>query len=160
MAITVDELVQRLIAAKTKMEGVAPEVAAQAMAEEGKIIVQTLLSHHGRGAPGMPPGMETGELRASITAGPAYLIGPGIAEAPVAPHTVYARVQEFGGPIWANRTLLRIPAGYGHPVRYKHTVYIYEHPYMRRMRQEGIQSGAFRQAAKDAFMPASGLDDI
>src|ERR1700761_6974065 len=49
--------------------------------------------------PGTPPARRTGTLARSVRAEPAKLTGDGHAESSVAPHTVYARIQQLGGDI-------------------------------------------------------------
>jgi hypothetical protein len=140
---------------KSEASGPAVLAAAEAVAEEGKAIVQTLLSHHGRGAPGGPPGLVTGELRASIRTTPAVLVGAGVAESSCSPHTVYAHIQEVGGPIWPNGGYLHWVDSHGSA--YAKRVTIRSHPYMQIMREEGEASGAFREAARAAFNAVTGL---
>jgi hypothetical protein len=158
MAIVFGQLIQRFVQVRTRAGEPAPEVAVKAMAEEGKRIVQELLSRPGRAAPGESPGLETGELRDSIALGDVVPLGPGIAQCDVAPHTVYAGVQEFGGVIFPHgRWLHWVDAGGS---TYTGLVKINRHPYMRRMRDEGLASGAFRDAAKKAWIEAAGLDEL
>lgn len=48
-------------------------------------------------APGEPPAMITGGLKASVRVEPAQVLGPGLAEGRVGPTKPYSRIQELGG---------------------------------------------------------------
>jgi phage gpG-like protein len=52
---------------------------------------------------GTPPARRSGTLARSVRAKPAVLSGTVRAKSSVAPHTVYARIQQLGGPIDAKR---------------------------------------------------------
>lgn len=54
-------------------------------------------------APGTPPARRTGTLARSLRAEPAALTGAGKASSSVAPHAVYARIQQLGGDIYPVR---------------------------------------------------------
>ena len=53
----------------------------------------------GVSAPGQPPARRTGTLARSVVQAAATLTSPGKAASSVAPHTVYARIQQTGGVI-------------------------------------------------------------
>lgn len=77
----------------------APVAAADAMAQTYQR--EVVHSMHGP-APsprGTPPARRTGTLARSVRAKPAVPDGDGRAKSGVAPHTVYARIQQFGGDI-------------------------------------------------------------
>lgn len=157
--MTVDELVQQFVGIRTKMEAGAAEAASTAMAERGSEIVRALLSRPGRSLPGEPPGMQSGELRSSIRVVPGT---PGeISRASVSPHTVYARIQEFGGEIWPSRRKYLSwidTSAFGHGGRvYAKRVHLPERSYMRKMREIGIADGSFKAAARRAFDDVTGL---
>ena len=110
--------------------------------------------------PGRPPAEMTGALRGSVTmAGPTG--GGGIGTASVAPHTIYAATQEWGGVhsavngpymwLWLRYV------GYIEVIRrnwLKTTVEIPERPYMRTAVAETIASGELQGAAERAFEAA------
>lgn len=63
---------------------------------------QLMLQEHAKGtptpsAPGEPPAMITGGLKASVRIEPARVLGPGLAEGRVGPTKPYSRIQELGG---------------------------------------------------------------
>jgi hypothetical protein len=75
--------------------------AADAMAASYQRSV--VMSMKGDSAPGLPPARRTGTLARSVRAEPAKLTGGGKAGSSVAPHTVYARIQQLGGDIYPVR---------------------------------------------------------
>ena len=87
-----------------RAEGPAGRAAAEAMAGEGKNVMQRKLSQrsHGRGtptpsAPGTPPARISGALHGSVQAS-SPSGGGGVWRAHVGPHgVVYAAIQNFGG---------------------------------------------------------------
>jgi hypothetical protein len=109
-------------------------------------------------APGRPPAFMTGGLAASVTRTPAVGSG-GIAVGFVAPHTVYAATQEYGGVHHAVKgpymwLWLRYIGAYevkrrGWRMR---TVVIPERPYMSAAVDETIASGSLERAAYERFM--------
>lgn len=106
--------------------------------------------------PGEPPAWMTGRLSQSIT----KQVTPGSPEAraSVAPHTIYAHIQEVGGPIWANIRLgakgkkLHTLSFVTNGVRYfPLEVRLPPRPYMRPASEEVVRDGSLRRAALDAF---------
>ena len=115
---------------------------------------------HTPAPPGRPPAIMTGRLRGSVTmAGPTG--GGGVGLASVAPHTIYAATQEWGGVhhavkgpymwLWIryigylgvlDRGLLR------------RVVKIPERPYMRTAVAETIADGELEKAGEAAFEAA------
>jgi phage gpG-like protein len=94
---------------------------------------------------GEPPAWITGELARSVWTTRGVTTGT-YATASVAPHTVYARIQELGGTIRARR------------VRYLHWgttfvkhVDIPERPYMHPAIRDAISSGQLTQVAMRSF---------
>lgn len=75
--------------------------AADAMAQAYQRGV--VKSMRGASVPGQPPARRTGTLARSIRPEPAKLTGDGKATSSVAPHTVYARIQQLGGDIYPVR---------------------------------------------------------
>ena len=73
--------------------------AADAMAQTYQRAVVLSMTGPSPSAPGTPPGRRTGTLARSVRAEPARPDGPGRAVSSVAPHTVYARIQQLGGTI-------------------------------------------------------------
>ena len=92
--------------------------AADAMAHSFQRSV--VMSMKGTSAPGLPPARRTGTLARSVRAEPSKLVGGGKATSSVAPHTVYARIQQLGGDIypvrakalrWKSKTFGPLPKG-------------------------------------------------
>ena len=110
-------------------------------------------------APGRPPafmpGGLNGSLAASVTRTPATG-GGGIGEASVAPHTIYAATQEWGGVhhgspfmwLWVRYIGMLAVARRGWVRR---TVTIPERPYMRTAVDETIANGSLVRAGERAF---------
>jgi phage gpG-like protein len=76
----------------------APVAAADAMAQTYQGSVVRSMKGGGPSVPGTPPARRTGTLARSVRAEPATG-GGGRATSSVAPHTVYARIQQLGGDI-------------------------------------------------------------
>lgn len=133
----------------------APDAAtAMALAYQRHLVTQTLVryTHPPRtktpSPPGAPPALVTGTLRRSVRVEPAA--GLVRATARVAPHTVYARIQELGGHIYPVRAkaLRWVEDGTVHFARH---VYLPPRPYMAPALRETVASGALRDAAARAF---------
>lgn len=77
--------------------------AADAMAQSFQRGVVASMRGASPSAPGTPPARRTGTLARSLRAEPAALTGAGKASSSVAPHTVYARIQQLGGDIYPVR---------------------------------------------------------
>jgi phage gpG-like protein len=73
--------------------------AADAMAQSYQSAVVRSMTGPSPSPPGTPPARRTGTLARSVRAEPAVLGRRGHASASVAPHTVYARIQQLGGDI-------------------------------------------------------------
>ena len=157
MAITLAELVPLLEELRDKAADAAPP-AVMAMAEQykdhlTKVTLRRSFSTPGQfgtsAAPGQPPAWRTGALARSVTARLAGSTGL-TASAVVAPHTIYARIQNAGG---VNRPS---HARYMHWVNsggswYKKRVKIPERPYMEPAVREVIEDGSLVTAAIEAF---------
>ena len=99
--------------------------------------------------PGQPPALVTGTLRRSVRVDPAH--GLVVATARVAPHTVYARIQELGGGIYPVRAkfLRWTEDGVTH---YSKHVRLPARPYMAPAVRETIADGSLSRAAMAAFV--------
>jgi phage gpG-like protein len=73
--------------------------AADAMAQAYQRSVVLSMKGPSPSVPGTPPARRTGTLARSVRAEPAKVTGDGRAESSVAPHAVYARIQQLGGVI-------------------------------------------------------------
>lgn len=102
-----------------RAEGPAGRAAAEAMANEGKNVMQRKLSQrsHARGtptpsAPGTPPARISGRLHDSVQAS-SPSGGGGVWRAHVGPHgVVYSAIQNFGGVAGRNHTAHLPPRPY------------------------------------------------
>lgn len=96
-----------------------------------------------------PPAEMTGDLRRSVHLIPGSL-APILATAAVAPDTVYAAIQEWGGVITPKRRkmLSWTEDGVRH---YAKRVIMPDRPYMRPSVQACAESGAFARGASDVF---------
>jgi hypothetical protein len=111
-------------------------------------------------APGRPPAIMTGRLRGSVAmAGPTG--GGGIGMSSVAPHTIYAATQEWGGIHIAKSgpfmwLWIRYIGWRGVLARgwLRSEVTIPERPYMRTATTEEIANGELQDAAVAAFEAA------
>jgi phage gpG-like protein len=105
--------------------------------------------------PGRPPAFMTGELAGSVTRTPGAGDG-GSAEASVAPHTIYAATQEFGGVhhgspfMWLWLRYIGPEAVRRRGWR-KEVVDIPARPYMSTAVDETIENGSLVRAAEDRF---------
>jgi phage gpG-like protein len=86
-----------------RAESRVPVNAANAMAQTYQSSVVRSMGGSAPSAPGTPPARRTGTLARSVRAEPAVPSGPGRATSSVAPHTVYARIQQLGGDIHVKR---------------------------------------------------------
>lgn len=101
--MTPAELPARLRRLAAEVKDRAALDAADAMAQSFQRGVVKSMTGSGPSAPGTPPGRRTGTLARSVRAEPATLTGAGRASSSVAPHTVYARIQQLGGDIYPVR---------------------------------------------------------
>jgi phage gpG-like protein len=107
--------------------------------------------------PGRPPAFMTGRLAGSVIRTPGTG-GGGVAEATVAPHTVYAATQEFGGVHAKSPGFMALWVRYigyaGVKARgwLKHRVDIPARPYMSAAVGETIANGSLARAAMERFM--------
>jgi phage gpG-like protein len=98
-AVTPAELPAYLRAMGDRARVEAPVAAANAMAQTYQSAVVRSMTGPSPSAPGTPPGRRSGTLARSVRAEPAVSSGDGQATSSVAPHTVYARIQQLGGDI-------------------------------------------------------------
>jgi phage gpG-like protein len=143
--MTPEELPAYLRRMKDRVSTEAPVAAANAMAQtyQGEVV----RSMHGGGpsAPGTPPARRSGTLARSVRAEPAVPAGAGRATSSVAPHTVYARIQQTGGVIHVVRAKVLTD---GKRFFGKH-VHLPARPYM-------VMTPATRQKVHDAAKRAVG----
>jgi hypothetical protein len=109
--------------------------------------------------PGRPPAMITGDLIRSVTRQPA-VGGGGIATSSVAPHTIYAATQEYGGDhfakdgefmwLWLKYIGASEVAARGWN---KTAVHIPARPYMRTATAETVADGSLHRSAETAILP-------
>jgi hypothetical protein len=155
--VTPDELVAFLEGIRAKAATAAPD-AAMAMGRRYQDHLQnvTLVRYaHAPGTwtpspPGQPPALMTGTLRRSITC--TQGAGGGMyGSSVVAPHTIYARIQEDGGHIYARRRKYMRYTVDGQVHFAKH-VYLPPRPYMSPAARECIADGSLSEAAGQSFM--------
>jgi phage gpG-like protein len=123
MPITVVELPGYLHRIADKLKAEAPIRAAHAMGDAYiRVVVQSM---HGPSPspPGTPPARVTGTLARSIRKFGGHSTGEYSFMVTVAPHTVYARIQQLGGHIYPKHTLAGRSTPYG-PVRYSDLGYL------------------------------------
>jgi hypothetical protein len=117
VALTVFELPGYLSKLADTLQRQAPSRAVTAIAQAYQRDVVQSMSGGSPSPPGTPPGRRTGTLARSIRAEEPYSSGPYSARTSVAPHTVYARIQQLGGHIYPRHTLQGRDVPFG-PVRY------------------------------------------
>ena len=106
--------------------------------------------------PGRPPAFMTGGLAASVTRTPG-VGGGGVAVAYVAPHTIYAATQEYGG-VHVGKPFMWLWVRYIGPGEVlkrgwlRRRVDIPARPYMSTAVSETIADGSLVRAAADTFM--------
>lgn len=135
MALTVEELPAFLRQISDRVAAEAPPKAAKAMGLAFQRHVVQSMRGPSPSPPGTPPARVTGTLARSVQTTDPVRVGEASAEVSVAPHTVYARIQNYGGVIHA-RHLTRA----GRPgflrwedksgVHYRHSVTLPPRPYM------------------------------
>lgn len=144
--MTPAELPRHLAALGRQVRARAALDAADAMAQSYQRDVVASMRGPSPSPPGEPPARRTGTLARSVRAEPAVAAGAGRATSSVAPHTVYARIQQKGGVIVPVRAkVLRWKEGGKY--RYARRVVLPARPYMvmtdaraRRCRERGIRA--------------------
>ena len=135
MPVTVFELPAYLRNAARKAGERGPRLAAEGMARAYQGYVVRSMKGSAPSPPGTPPARRSGTLARSVRWTPAVPAGAYRAESTIAPHTVYARIQNFGGTITAKHTLSDGRLGYlrfeiDGNVHYRHSVRLPARPYM------------------------------
>lgn len=146
--MTPAELPARLRRLAAQVQDHAALDAADAMAQTHQVQVVKSMKGYGDdpSPPGTPPARKTGTLVRSVQAEPAKLTGSGRARSSVAPHTVYARIQQFGGTIRPVRAKwLHWKDKFGN--HYARSVYLPPRPYM-------VMTPARRQQVRSAAIAA------
>ena len=143
--MTPAELPGRLNRLADEVRDRAALAAADAMAQSYQSSVVRSMRGPSPSAPGTPPGRRTGTLARSVRAEPAQG-GGGTATSSVAPHTVYARIQQFGGDIYPVRAKILHwkDKGGDHWARHVH---LPERPYM-------VMTSGRRSQVRDAGVAA------
>jgi phage gpG-like protein len=144
--MTPDELPGYLLGLGRAVRARAALDAADAMAQSYQRDVVQSMRGPSPSSPGQPPARRTGTLARSVRPEPARATGPGRASSSVAPHAVYARIQQKGGVIVPVRAkVLRWKDGKKY--RYARRVVLPARPYMvmtsaraRRCRERGIRA--------------------
>jgi hypothetical protein len=135
VALTVAELPAYLAAQARKAGDRSPAAAANGMAQAYQSYVVRSMRGPAPSPPGTPPARRSGTLARSVRPAPAVPSGAYRATASIAPHTVYARIQQAGGTIRAKHTTPDGRPGYlrfeiGGRVLYRHQVTLPPRPYM------------------------------
>lgn len=99
--MTVEELARRLRRVADVAEDKAASACVNAMARSTRRFVLKELSGGSPSPAGSPPGRVSGELMSSVRVDPAAGGGT-VATASLAPHTIYASIQERGGTVDAH----------------------------------------------------------
>ncbi len=144
--MTPDELPGYLLGLGRAVRARAALDAADAMAQSYQRDVVQSMRGPSPSPPGSPPARRSGTLARSTRAEPAKPAGAGRATSSVAPHAVYARIQQKGGVIVPVRAkVLRWKEGGKY--RYARRVVLPARPYMvmtaaraRRCRERGIRA--------------------
>ena len=135
MAITVEEIpgYLRRLAEKAAREAPIRAVVAMGNAYEREVVQS--MGGASPSPPGTPPARVTGTLARSVRVAPAVMVSAYAASNSVAPHTVYARIQQYGGEIHARHLTAGGKPGYlrwegRDGVHYRHSVTLPPRPYM------------------------------
>lgn len=162
MAITVEELPGFLRKLGDKVAEEAPPKAAKAMGLAFQRHVVTSMRGPSPSPPGTPPARVSGTLARSVRTTDPVRVGEASAEVSVAPHTVYARIQQYGGVIRARHLTRDGRPGFlrwedKSGVHYRHTVTLPARPYMNvdASARVGVHNAAVRVAMQ--YLPGAGL---
>lgn len=152
MPLTVEQLPGYLRRLGDKAAHEAPIRAVVAMAHAYQREVVESMRGPSPSPPGTPPARVSGTLARSVKPSAARMTGPYAAGNSVAPHTVYARIQQRGGHIYPRHEtadgrpgFLRWESKTG--VHYARHVYLPPRPYM-------VMTPATRTACHDAAVSA------
>jgi phage gpG-like protein len=144
--VTPDQLPGRLRKLAQDVLDRAAADAADAMAQSYQRGVIASMKGPAPSAPGTPPARRTGTLARSVRPESAKLTGAGRATSSVAPHVVYARIQQLGGDIYPVRAkVLRWKVGKSY--RYAKHVHLPARPYM-------VMTSARRDECRSAAVAA------
>jgi len=144
--MTPAELPDRLRRLAAEVKDRAALDAADAMAQSFQGSVVRSMTGPSPSPPGTPPARRTGTLARSVRPEPAVLSGAGRATSSVAPHTVYARIQQLGGDIYPVRAkVLHWKDKSGH--HWAKHVHLPARPYM-------VMTAARRQECRSAAVSA------
>lgn len=144
--MTPDELPARLRRLAAEVKDRAALDAADAMAQSFQRSVVKSMTGPSPSPPGSPPARRTGTLARSVRPEPAVPAGAGRATSSVAPHTVYARIQQLGGDIYPVRAKILHWKDKGGHHWAKH-VYLPPRPYM-------VMTGQRRTECRSAAVAA------
>jgi phage gpG-like protein len=153
VALTVAQLPGYLRKIADELRERAPIEAARAMGNAYIPVVVNSMRGPAPSPPGTPPARRSGTLARSIRRGPGHSTGPYSYTVFVAPHTVYARIQQLGGHIRPKHTTAGGRLGYLRwedkgGVHYSQHVYLPKRPYM-------VMSEQARTACHDAAAAAA-----
>ena len=166
--MTPDELPAYLEALKARVD-VAGRAAANGMSQafDRGLKSNELIRTTGHpSSPGSPPALESGRLRASLKIVAAVEAGPHRFRSANYPSTAYARIQEYGGTIWAKHTYVdrkgETKPGFlrwGTPGNYHYArhVRLPERSYMRTGVKRMSGDGTLRRGAVAAFNRVMGF---
>ena len=116
MPLTVFQLPGYLRDAARRAGDRGPKLAAEGMAQAYQRYVVRSMKGPPPSPPGSPPARRTGTLARSVRWTPAVSTGAYRATSTIAPHTVYARIQQQGGTIRAKH--MAGDTGYGRALNY------------------------------------------
>jgi hypothetical protein len=153
VAITVTQLPGYLRKISAELRERAPIAAADAMGDAYIRVVVASMHGDSPSPPGTPPARVTGTLARSVRRGPGHRVSMYAYSVPVAPHTVYARIQQLGGHIYPRHTTEDGRLGYlrwesGGKVHFSQHVYLPKRPYM-------VMSEEARTACHDAAVQSA-----
>jgi hypothetical protein len=170
MAISPEELPDYLSKLTRRVNDPAGRAAADAMisAFDSGIKREELTRTVGHPSiPGQPPALESGRLRASFRVHRARPVGAYRWMGSDGPTTVYARIQEYGGDIWAKHTYVDKRTGRTMPgflrwegpggVHFARHVHLPERSYMRTGIKRMRADGTLHRAAIGAFSREMGF---
>jgi hypothetical protein len=151
--VDAEELPEYLDRLRLRVIDQGPRAAASAMVQafDKGIKSDELIRFSGHPSPaGSPPALETGRLRDSLKIIPAAPAGAYRWRSSDAPHTVYARIQEYGGDIYprVKRFLHWVDAGGSHFAKHAR---LPARPYMRPAIRRMVAHDILHDRAHEAF---------
>lgn len=160
MAITVAQLPGYLRKIADDLKERAPIAAANAMGDAYTRVVVQSMKGDSPSPPGTPPARVTGTLARSVRRTPGHRLSLYSYTVSVAPHTVYARIQQLGGRVTAKHTMTDGRLGYlrwedKRGVHYRRSVVLPKRPYMVMSDQARTEChDAAARALQDMFRSA------